>query len=101
MNNLVDKNGRTIWFHGLPGKLKPANAKSRTFKSPKKKKVVKQKVKIDPTEGLETNHNIVNNKLKSAYPKKKIVLNIDAIKSEPVYDTEVNLKKEKPATAWF
>ena len=53
MNNLVDKNGRTIWFHGLPGKLKPANAKSRTFKSPKKKKVVKQKVKIDPTEVLE------------------------------------------------
>ena len=32
MQNLVDKNGRTIWFSGSPGKLKPENAKSRGSK---------------------------------------------------------------------
>ena len=29
MQNLVDRNGRTIWFSGPAGPMKPANAKSR------------------------------------------------------------------------
>ena len=41
MQNLVDKNGRTIWFHGMPGKLKPKNAKSRGSKLTNRAKVTK------------------------------------------------------------
>ena len=29
MQNLVDRNGRTIWFAGPPGPMKPSNSKSR------------------------------------------------------------------------
>merc|ERR1712073_129766 len=29
MQNLVDHNGRTIWFSGPPGPMKPTNSKSR------------------------------------------------------------------------
>ena len=29
MQNLVDRNGRTIWFSGPPGPMKPSNSKSR------------------------------------------------------------------------
>merc|ERR1712083_1071428 len=29
MNNLVDHNGRTIWFQGPPGPMRPSNAKTR------------------------------------------------------------------------
>ena len=32
MNNLVDHNGRTIWFKGPAGPMKPSNAKSRGVK---------------------------------------------------------------------
>ena len=42
MDNIVDKNGRTVWFHGPAGKLKPKNAKSRSFKLTQKTKNVKQ-----------------------------------------------------------
>jgi len=42
MNNIVDKNGRTIWFDGPAGKLKPKNAKSRSTKLTQKTKKVKQ-----------------------------------------------------------
>ena len=42
MNNIVDKNGRTIWFDGPAGKLKPKNAKSRSTKLAQKTKKVKQ-----------------------------------------------------------
>ena len=42
MNNIVDKNGRTIWFDGPAGKLKPKNAKSRSSKLTQKTKNVKQ-----------------------------------------------------------
>lgn len=38
MNNLVDHNGRTIWFKGPPGPMKPSNAKSRGTKKTKKRK---------------------------------------------------------------
>ena len=37
MNNLVDHNGRTIWFKGPAGPLKPTNAKSRGMKTKKRK----------------------------------------------------------------
>lgn len=33
MNNLVDHNGRTIWFKGPPGPMKPANSKTRGKRS--------------------------------------------------------------------
>jgi len=36
MQNLVDRNGRTIWFSGPPGPMKPSNSKSRG-KRPSKK----------------------------------------------------------------
>ena len=39
---MVDKNGRTIWFDGPAGKLKPKNAKSRSSKLTQKTKNVKQ-----------------------------------------------------------
>merc|ERR1711997_64296 len=42
MDNIVDKNGRTVWFHGPAGKLKPKNAKSRSSKLTQKTKNVKQ-----------------------------------------------------------
>jgi len=38
MENLVDHNGRTMWFSGPPGPMKPTNSKSRGKRSPKKKK---------------------------------------------------------------
>ena len=37
MNNLVDHNGRTIWFQGPAGPMKPANAKTRGKRTTKKK----------------------------------------------------------------
>ena len=36
MQNLVDRNGRTIWFAGPPGPMKPPNSKSRGKRSSKK-----------------------------------------------------------------
>ena len=48
MKNLVDHNGRTIWFWSDPGPMKPANSKSRTLnKSQTRKRAEKAK-----TEGL-------------------------------------------------
>ena len=38
MKNLIDKNGRTIWFDGQPGKLKPSCGKSRVSKIGRKSK---------------------------------------------------------------
>lgn len=38
MSNLVDHNGRTIWFKGPPGPMKPASAKSRSKKRTSSKK---------------------------------------------------------------
>merc|ERR1712228_358324 len=35
MQNLVDHNGRTIWFSGPPGPMKPTNSKSRGKRSSK------------------------------------------------------------------
>ena len=43
MKNLVDKNGRTIWFYGPAGALKPLNAKSRGSKTNRKPKATKPK----------------------------------------------------------
>ena len=37
MQNLVDRNGRTIWFAGPPGPMKPSNSKSRGKRTSKKK----------------------------------------------------------------
>ena len=36
MQNLVDHNGRTIWFSGPPGPMKPTNSKSRGKRTSKK-----------------------------------------------------------------
>ena len=36
MQNLVDRNGRTIWFAGPPGPMKPPNSKSRGKRTSKK-----------------------------------------------------------------
>lgn len=41
MENLVDSNGRTVWFSGPPGKLAPKCAKSRGLKR-KPKKLTKE-----------------------------------------------------------
>ena len=38
MSNLVDHNGRTIWFEGPAGPMKPSNSKSRTKKTTNKRK---------------------------------------------------------------
>ena len=38
MQNLVDRNGRTIWFAGPPGPMKPSNSKSRGKRTSKKEK---------------------------------------------------------------
>ena len=45
MKNLVDANGRTIWFRGQAGALKPSNAKSRLKRS-KGSKIVTKEVDI-------------------------------------------------------
>lgn len=37
MNNMVDHNGRTMWFAGEPGRLKPKEANSRNKKTKKQK----------------------------------------------------------------
>ena len=37
MSNLVDHNGRTIWFNGPAGPMKPSNSKTRGKRSTKKK----------------------------------------------------------------
>ena len=86
MKNLVDKNGRTIWFHGLPGKLTPANAKSRVTKTTKKKNIAKQHVKVDPDHVSGKNHTMEKENVKSEY--------IDTIKKEGTYNTTKELKKE-------
>ena len=46
MKNLVDANGRTIWFRGQAGSLKPLNAKSRLKRS-KGSKIVTKEVDIE------------------------------------------------------
>ena len=47
MKNMVDHNGRTIWYHGEAGTMVPKDAKSKGRKvmSPKKKTVTRTKVK--------------------------------------------------------
>jgi len=87
MKNLVDKNGRTIWFYGSPGKLKPANAKSRGTKMTNRKKLtkdtekenaddksIKQEIKQELSETLDSERNTSNtnnnNSLKSKVAKK-------------------------------
>ena len=87
MKNLVDKNGRTIWFYGSPGKLKPANAKSRGSKMPNRKKLtkdtekenaddksIKQEIKQELSDTLDSEENTSstndNNSLKSKVAKK-------------------------------
>ena len=46
MKNLVDANGRTIWFRGQAGSLKPLNAKSRLKRS-KGSKIVSKEVDVE------------------------------------------------------
>ena len=83
MKNLVDKNGRTIWFYGSPGKLKPANAKSRFSKMPNRKKLTKdtekqnaddKSIKQELSDTLDTERNTTStnnkNSLKSKVAKK-------------------------------
>ena len=80
MKNLVDKNGRTIWFHGVPGKLSPANAKSRVTKTTKKTKVIKLHVKVDPDQESKQNHTTGMVKMKSEYKEGNITLKRGTIK---------------------
>ena len=42
MQNLVDHNGRTIWFSGPPGPMKPSNSKSRGKRTSKSDTVKKE-----------------------------------------------------------
>ena len=69
MKNLVDANGRTIWFRGQAGALKPSNAKSRLKRSKDSKTVTKEgyikdsvnkqlKVEIEPptTKSVQIKH---------------------------------------------
>ena len=87
MKNLVDKNGRTIWFYGSPGKLKPAKEKSRgstmvnrkkltkvTEKENKDDKSIKKEIKQELSETLDTEKNTSstnnNDSLKSKAAKK-------------------------------
>jgi hypothetical protein len=94
MKNLVNKNGRTIWFHGLPGKLTPANAKSRAIETAKNKKVIKQHVKIDPDQESENNHTPKNSKIKSEYIEGNVILNAGTIKNEYASNTTKKIKKD-------
>jgi len=64
MQNLVDKNGRTIWFLGSPGKLKPQNAKSRGSKMTKRAKVAKDTESKNDVK-LKLSENMVKQEIKS------------------------------------
>ena len=64
MQNLVDKNGRTIWFLGSPGKLKPQNAKSRGSKMTKRAKVAKDTESKNDVK-LKLSENMVKHEIKS------------------------------------
>ena len=76
MNNLVDHNGRTIWFQGPAGPMKPSNAKTRGKRSTKKKH--------------ETDHDYESPKKTKKEPK---------IKQEPknIKDEPNGIKKETKA----
>merc|ERR1719259_1539511 len=75
MKNLVDRNGRTIWFSGEAGPMKPANSKSRCpvkMKGKKTKqedhdypvKVKKEENGTPPLEQSETSANKKSSKKK-------------------------------------
>ena len=64
MQNLVDKNGRTIWFLGSPGKLKPQNAKSRGSKMTKRAKVAKDTESKNDVK-LKLSENMIKHDIKS------------------------------------
>ena len=88
MNNLVDHNGRTIWFTGPPGPMKPSNAKTRG------KRVVGKKAKAEP----QDDHDYSPKKAKSRIPKsKKKTEDVVIKKEDPEEDVKATKQKRKTA----
>ena len=93
MTNLVDKNGRTIWFHGEAGKLKPKTAKSRGIRISKASKASEQNFKPDLDKNFGAQKLANSRKVKHEIVEDTNTLDIDR-KSECVLETLPNVKKE-------
>ena len=93
MTNLVDKNGRTIWFHGEAGKLKPKTAKSRGIRISKTSKASEQNCKPDLDKNFGAQKLANSRKVKHEIVEDTNTLDIDR-KSECVLETLPNVKKE-------
>jgi len=93
MKNLVDKNGRTMWFHGTPGKLKPQNAKSRGSKLTKRSKVAKDSEKKNVVE-VKQNDNSLKQEIKSEIDE---TMDCTSNKTKPknVLHNDIHFKQSK------
>ena len=95
MNNLVDHNGRTIWFKGPAGPLKPTNAKSRGMKTKKRKSKTDDKDVHCVSGNLEDHESEENSKLKT----KKTKTTKEILKQDHDYTTNgKNSKSSKKAS---
>jgi endonuclease VIII-like 1 len=96
MNNMVDHNGRTIWFSGEAGPLAPKNAKSRSkLKSSSKSSGKAMDVKLEPIEtdgntSIELPHIISSDMLHKA--------DVDAVADIPLKGSSESCNK-RPHTS--
>ena len=87
MNNLVDHNGRTIWFQGPAGPMKPSNAKTRG-KRTKKETTKNDDHNYESPKQKVKKENVKQEQKKDASPKKKIKKEKvkQETKREPLYE---------------
>ena len=84
MNNLVDHNGRTIWFQGPAGPMKPSNAKARgkrTKNSKKTESANNDDHDYDSPKKKVKKENVKQESKKDESPKKKVKK--EKVKQEP------------------
>ncbi|KAK8381390.1 hypothetical protein O3P69_018459 [Scylla paramamosain] len=84
MKNMVDHNGRTMWFSGEPGRLKPKDASSRnkivrTKKMHKKQENKREAEEQNPDSGYEEN----NTKTKKRHSRAKTDSAVETKKAPP------------------
>ena len=98
MNNLVDHNGRTIWFQGPAGPMKPSNAKARgkrTKNSKKTESANNDDHDYDSPKKKVKKENVKQESKKDKSPKKKVKK--ESVKQESKEDEspKKKVKKEK------
>lgn len=87
MKNLVDANGRTVWFAGDPGKLAPKGGKSRGKVGAKKNE--EQKVKQEVKKGVKT-----EKKPKAKAVKREVELKTEEAGDSPTKKPRRSVRKK-------